>query len=91
MQRDGRRDDERDKKEDGIVMIKVDSITLGALSELFINLSAGWFLAATLVPFSQDKISVVAKIVLLTIDIVLGIVFLVFGIKIRRLEKKYAR
>lgn len=72
-------------------MIKIDSVALSVFSELFVNLSAGWFLAATLVPFSQDKISVAAKIVLLTIDLVLGIVFLGIGIKIRRLEKKYAR
>lgn len=60
----GRGNDERSKRKDGVVMIKLDSITLDALSELFINLSSAWFFAAALVPFSHDKISVLAKIVL---------------------------
>ena len=69
-------------------MIKVDGIILGALSELFINLSAGWFFSAFLVPFSQD-LSIQTRIFLLTVDLVLGIVCLLLGIKLRRLKKKY--
>lgn len=84
----GRRDDEGSKRKNGITMIKIDSITLGALSELLINLSAAWFFSAFLVPFSQD-LSIQTRIVILTVDLVLGIVCLLLGIKLRRLKKQY--
>lgn len=84
----GRRNYERGKREDGISMIRVDAITLGALSDLFINLSAAWFFAAALVPFSQD-LSIQTRIFVLTFDIMLGIVCLGIGIKLRRMKKKY--
>jgi hypothetical protein len=88
MSSNGRRDDEGGKRENGSDMIKVDAITLGALSELFINLSAAWFFAMFLVPFSQD-LSIQTRIFLLTADLVFGIVCLGIGIKLRRLKKKY--
>lgn len=84
----GRRDDKGSKKQNGAIMIKADSITLGALSELFVNLSAAWFFSAFLVPFSQD-LSIQTRIFILTVDLVLGIVCLLLGIKLRRLKKKY--
>lgn len=69
-------------------MIRIDSITLGALSELFINLSAAWFFAMFLAPFSQD-LSIQTRIVILTGDLGLGILCLLIGIKLRRLKNKY--
>lgn len=84
----GRRDNEGSKTEDGITMIKADSITLGALSELFINLSAAWFFTAILTPFSRE-LSVQMIIVVLTVNLALGILCLEIGIKLRRLKKKY--
>ena len=74
MQPNGRGDDEGSKRENGLTMIKVDPITLGALSELFINLSAAWFFTGILTSFSQDM-PVLMRIVLLTVDIGLGIYY----------------
>lgn len=88
MSCNGRGDDERGKREDGITMIKIDSIILGAVSELFINLSAAWLFSGFFVPFSQE-LSIQTRIFVLTVDILLGIVCLLVGIKLRRLKKKY--
>ena len=89
MSSNGRGDDGGSKRQDGIVMIKIDSVTLGALSELFINLSAAWLFTGMLVPFSQDQISFQTRIIVLTGDFLLGILCLGIALWLRRLKKKY--
>lgn len=84
----GRGDDEGGKNEDGVGMIKVDSITLGALSELFINLSAAWLFSGFLALFSQEKISFLTRIGMLTGDLLLGILCLVIAIRLRRFKRQ---
>lgn len=87
MWSNGRGDNEGSKREDGIEMIKIDSITLGALSELFINLSAAWLFSGFIALFSQEKISIITRIGMLTGDLLLGILCLVIAIKLRRIKK----
>jgi hypothetical protein len=53
-------------------MIKIDSIALGAPSELFINLSVAWLFTGMLAPFSQDQISLQTRIIVLAGDFLLG-------------------
>lgn len=70
-------------------MKRIDSVALSVISELFVNLSAGWFLAAFVVPNSSEKLSLAARLGLLTVDLILGIVCLVIALRLRRLEKDY--
>ena len=69
-------------------MRKIDAASLSSFSELFVNLSAAWFFAAVLTPFSQDLFAI-AGIVVLTGNFLLGILCLEIGIRLRRLKKKY--
>ena len=69
-------------------MKKIDEASLSSFSELFINLSAAWFFAGIITSFSQD-IPILMRIIVLTVDVVLGIVCLEIGIRLRRLSKKY--
>lgn len=57
------------------------------MSDLCINLSAGWFGAMFIVPTLSEK-PLQTNIPLLIFDLVLGIVFLVISYKLRRLARK---
>lgn len=59
-----------------------------SLSELFINLSAGWFGAAIIIPFSTEGMLQI-HFVFLTVDIVLGILCFVIGYQLKRRNIDY--
>jgi len=67
--------------------MRPDPLLLAILSELFVNLSAGWFGAAFIVPISSGKIFPI-KLDLLTADIIFGIVCLVIAFKVRKIGVK---
>ena len=55
------------------------------LSDLFVNLSAGWFGAALIVPtVAKKKASINAGILLF--NLIFGIVFLIIGFQLRELS-----
>lgn len=83
-----REDNERSEAKDGISMRKIDASTLSSFSELLINLSAAWFFAAIVTPFSQQN-DIQTHIIILTGNFILGIVCLELGIRLRRLKKRY--
>ncbi|MEK7090937.1 MAG: hypothetical protein AAB887_00335 [Patescibacteria group bacterium] len=59
----------------------------GVLSDLFVNLAAGWFGAVFIVPnFSQ--LGLPANWLVLTIDIVLGILSLVLALRLKKNAKR---
>ncbi|MBI3443654.1 hypothetical protein HY008_03205 [Candidatus Woesebacteria bacterium] len=67
-------------------MKRVDPLLTLILSELSVNLSAGWFGAAFIVPFtSQEKIQL--NLGILTVDAVMGILFLGVAFKLRKIRK----
>ena len=59
-------------------MRKIDPAFLLSLSELFINLSAGWFGAAFIVPLSVESISKI-NLGILTVNVGFGILCFVIG------------
>ena len=61
----------------------MDKIFFQAISDLCINLSAGWFGAAFIVPNAVGKRGKV-KFWILTVDIFLGIIFLVLSVQLRK-------
>lgn len=63
--------------------MKLEPVWLGAISDLFINFSAGWLGAAFIVPnFSEKKGWL--KMAVLTFDLSASILFLVVAVKLRR-------
>lgn len=64
--------------------IRFDESSLQAISDLFINLSAGWYGAATIGVSLYDFTSFSAVLSLST-NLVFGTLVLAFGIKIRKL------
>ena len=65
---------------------KIEPGLLIVLSELFVNLAAGWFGAVFIVPnFSGLKLPF--NLFVLTMDILLGIFSLVVAFKLRKLSK----
>lgn len=65
-------------------MVNPDPVWWVTLSELFINLSAGWFGTAFIVPLST-KLPKRVNVLLLTINIGLGIFFLIVSFKLKKL------
>lgn len=64
--------------------MKLEPIWLSAISDLFINLSAGWLAAAFITPnFSRKKGA--SKFVALTFDLAASILFLVTAVKLKEL------
>lgn len=64
-----------------------DAEWLEATADLFINLSAGWFGAILIVPnLSRGEFPDNLKI--LTVDIVLGIVSLLFAVRLKKIKKE---
>jgi len=61
----------------------VDQTWAEVISELFVNLSAGWFGAALIIPIRGRRIGKI-KLGLLTINVVFGILFLVFAYTLRK-------
>lgn len=62
----------------------MDKTFLAVLSDLFINLSAGWFGVVVIVPnFTKEK--GIKKFLILTIDIAFAIVCLVISYLLRRI------
>jgi hypothetical protein len=60
----------------------MDPLLRDLISDLFVNLAAGWFGAAIIVPVFSRRPRL--KWVSLTIDVILGIVFLTFAYGIRK-------
>ena len=64
-----------------------DKVSLGAISDLLINLSAGWFASVLIVPnFTHIRSSF--NILILIADVIWGIVCLVVAIKLKRSSLK---
>lgn len=67
------------------LMRSPDTVLFLVVSELFVNLSAGWFGAAFIAPnFSHRKAPL--KYFLLTLDFILGILFLLIAFQLRRIS-----
>lgn len=58
--------------------MKIDPAWFAVVGDLFVNLSAGWFAAALIVPLSGDGPKATNRWVLM-MDIVFGILFLVLA------------
>ncbi len=66
--------------------MRIDPVWFTLLSELFVNLSAGWFGAAFVVPaITEQPLS--WDLSVLTIDVCLGMLFLVFAFQFRKAGK----
>ena len=71
-------------------MKRVDTVWLEVISELLINLAAGWFGASFIVPAISEK-PITFNLSILTMDIVMGIVFLATSYKLKKLAKNKRR
>ncbi|MEK7518025.1 MAG: hypothetical protein AAB583_05770 [Patescibacteria group bacterium] len=60
----------------------MDRVALGILTEFLINLAAGWFGAAIVLPIRSEKRKI--KFLLLTVNLSCGILSLVIAYIIRR-------
>lgn len=60
------------------------------LSELFVNLSAGWYGAAVIIPATSDK-PAATDLGILTVNVIFGTVFLIIAYKLRRIAKNRRR
>ena len=58
------------------------------ISDVLVNLSAGWFGAVFIVPVFSEK-PLVFNIPLLILDIILGIVFCGVAFKLRTIKRRY--
>jgi len=56
------------------IVFYIDPLLLITLSDLFVNLSAGWFGAAIIVPLTEPKLKL--KLWVLTTNLLFGILFL---------------
>ncbi len=63
--------------------MRLDSALLSVFADLFINLSAGWFGAAVIIPARSTKRTKI-KIGLLTLNFTFGIVFSLLAYAIRK-------
>lgn len=61
-----------------------NSIWPQLISDLFVNLSAGWFGAALVIPTTSKRPGPI-NITILTIDIVAGILFMIFAYQFKTL------
>lgn len=68
-------------------MKKVDSLWFILISEMFVNLAAGWIGVGLAVIFATDK-EIFVKLGLLTVNLVAGIVSMVVAFKLRKKGKK---
>lgn len=68
-------------------MSKRDPVWLLALADVFINLSAGWFGVVVIIPNFWPPANW-ENILLLIYDLIAGILFLIWAVKLRRLVKK---
>lgn len=59
------------------------NLWLNSISDLFINLSAGWFGTVFIVPVFSDS-SLIFSLPILTGDLTMGILFLVGAIELRK-------
>lgn len=59
------------------------NLWLNGISDLLINLSAGWFGAVFIVPVFSDS-SLIISLPILTGDLTMGILFLVSAIELRK-------
>lgn len=62
------------------------NLWLNSISDLLINLSAGWFGAVFIVPVFSDS-SLIFSLPVLTGDFIMGILFLVGAIELRKIGK----
>ena len=69
------------------MVASMNSAVISSIADLFINLSAGWFGAVFIVPVFSDA-SLIFSLPVLTGDLVMGIVFLVSAIELRRIARK---
>lgn len=67
--------------------MSIDPLWAVVLSDLFINLSAGWFGAALIVPAVAKKKTVI-NLGILLFNLIFGIVFLIIGFQLRELGLK---
>jgi hypothetical protein len=67
-------------------MKRIDSVLLMIFSEFLVNLSAGWFGAALVVPIFSVTSSF--NLYILTADILAGILSLMIAYKLRRFSKE---
>lgn len=65
-------------------MSQFNQVTLQSISDLFINLSAGWFGAAFIIPVSTRKIKSI-PFGLLILNLCFAIIFLITAIKLRNI------
>jgi hypothetical protein len=70
--------------------MKSNCVFFSVVGDLFINLSAGWFGAAFIVPAISQK-PILINFAILTVDFILGMVFLVIAFKIKERGEKYGR
>lgn len=63
----------------------LNSIWLQLISDLFVNLSAGWFGAALIVP-TTSKRSGPINLTILTIDVIAGILFMILAYQFQQLR-----
>lgn len=64
-----------------------DSDWLEAISDLLINMAAGWFGAVIIVP-NFGGLGDIRSVLLLTEDLTVGIVSLVFAVRLKKLAKR---
>lgn len=60
------------------------------LSELMVNLAAGWYGAAVIIPATSDK-PPTTDLGILTVNIIFGTVFVIIAYKLRRIKKGKGR
>jgi len=68
-------------------MKKIDPVFLLAVSDLLINLSAGWFATVLILP-NLAEIHSLSNWFILTGNILAGIVSLYLGYKLRKLQRR---
>ena len=69
-------------------MVLDKKLWLIGVSDLFINLSAGWFGAVFIIPVFSNS-SLIYNLPILTGDLIMGILFLVSAIELRKKGNKY--
>jgi hypothetical protein len=68
--------------------MKTKNIFFSVLGDLSINLSAGWFGTAFIVPAISQK-PILINFVTLTVDFILGMVFLIIAFRLKEKGEKY--
>jgi len=67
--------------------LKINPLILLTVSDIFTNLSAGWFGAAFIVPLASDK-PPTFNLLVLFLDVFFGIVFFIAAYRLRKSAAK---